>query len=174
MYKVGDLILYGNNGVCRIADITTRSFSETDQEQLYYIIKPLYQDCMISTPVNAVRVFMRPIITKDEAERLIDKIPSVCAKEYHSPVLRQLTEHYEASLQSHDCEDLIELTMSLYMKKQTAEQQKRKFGAVDERFMKRAEDLLFGELAAALGIEKDKVPEYIAERLEEEHNDGNI
>ena len=33
---------------------------------------------------------------------------------------------------------------------------------VDERFMKQAEQLLFGELAAALGITPEQVPGYIA------------
>ena len=36
---------------------------------------------------------------------------------------------------------------------------------IDERFMRRAEELLFGELAVALGIEREDVPDYIAGRL---------
>lgn len=32
--------------------------------------------------------------------------------------------------------------------------------------MKRAEDLLFRELAAALGIPREEVPDYIARRVE--------
>jgi len=68
--------------------------------------------------------------------------------------------------------DLVKLSMSLRAKKQGLEQQKRKFGAVDERFMKRAEELLFGELAAALDISKDRVPEYIADRVSEKRSDN--
>ena len=36
---------------------------------------------------------------------------------------------------------------------------------IDERFMRRAEELLFGELAVALEIEREDVPAYLAERL---------
>ena len=36
-----------------------------------------------------------------------------------------------------------------------------KLGVVDQRYMKRAEDLLYGELAVALGIERDEVLPYI-------------
>jgi len=39
---------------------------------------------------------------------------------------------------------------------------------VDERFMKRAEELLFGELAAALDIPPESVPGYIEARLKSE------
>ena len=98
-------------------------------------------------------------------------IPAIRVEAYHNRDLNQLAEHYKASLSTHDCSDLIELSMSIYAKKQFAEQQKRKFGVVDEKFMKRAEDLLFGELAAALNIPKDQVPEYIAERVEEKRRD---
>ena len=38
--------------------------------------------------------------------------------------------------------------------------------------MKRAEELLFGELAAALDIPKDRVPEYIADRVSEKRSDN--
>jgi CarD family transcriptional regulator len=56
--------------------------------------------------------------------------------------------------------------MSLYDKRREVANEKKKFGAVNERFMKRAEDLLFGELGAALGIPRDEVPDYISSRID--------
>ena len=165
MYKIGDLVLYSSTGVCRITDIAARNFSGKDKDQLYYILKPLYQDCVISTPVGQQKVFMRPIITKADALALIDTIPTIQAEAYHNRVLRELTEHYEAYLKGHDCAALLELTMSIYAKKKQAEAENRKFGAVDERFMKRAEDLLFGELAAALEISRENVLDFISARI---------
>ena len=85
---------------------------------------------------------------------------------YHNSVLRELEEHYNVYLKSHDCGDLLELGRSIYIKKQELLSQHRKFGAVDERFMKRAEDLLYGELAVALDIDKNQVETYIAERVD--------
>ena len=167
MYKIGDLILYGSTGVCRVADIVTRDSSCQEKEQLFYILQPLYQDCIISTPVDTKKVFMRPVISKDEAIRLIDMIPSISAEAYYNNALSQLTEHYEASMKTHECSDLIQLTMSIYVKKKEAEQQRRKLGAVDERFMKRGEELLYGELAVALDIPKNEVPQFIAGRVDE-------
>jgi CarD family transcriptional regulator len=60
---------------------------------------------------------------------------------------------------------LLELTISIYTKKQHLEQHNQKFGAVDKRLMKQAEELLFGELATALNISKDAVQNYIASRV---------
>lgn len=168
MYQVGDLVFYGDMGVCRITDISTQELSGAMKKQLYYILLPLYQQCVIYAPVHDGKVFMRPVISKQEADEMIDSIPSIHAEAYHNRVLGQLSEHYEESLRSHDCMDLIKLTMSIYAKKQDVEAHKRKFGSVDEKFMKRAEDLLFGEFAAVLGIAKEKVPTYIESRVSTE------
>ena len=167
VYKIGDLIIYGNNGVCRVEDITSIDHDEIDNENLYYVLMPLYNTCTIYAPTDSTKVFMRPIVTKKEAEKLIDMIPSMKAEIYHNSAMNQLTEHYKASFESHECEDLIELCMSIYAKKQDAEEQNKKLGAIDEKFMKRAEELLFGELATALGIDKEQVPDYIENRIGE-------
>jgi len=60
-------------------------------------------------------------------------IPTIRAEAYHSQILNEFTEYYEKSLKTYDCTELIELTMSIYAKKQYVEQQKRKFRAVDEQ-----------------------------------------
>lgn len=165
MYNVGDLLIYGSTGVCRVEELKEQVFPTTGEKRLYYVLSPLYEDCTISTPVDGGKVFIRPIISREEAESVIEHIPQIHAEIYHSRVTRELSEHYETILKSHDCNSLVELTMSIYAKKQKMLEQKRKFGSVDERFLKRAEDLLFGELAAALDIPKDSVQKYIEEKL---------
>ena len=165
LYQVGDRIIYGSNGVCAIEEIKMIEVPHTDEEKAYYIIKPIYQECRISVPVDT-KMFIRPIISKDEALALIDGIPQVDAQPYFNTALRQLQDHYEKKLSSHSCTDLIELTISLHRKKQQLLEQKRKFGAIDERYMKRAEDLLFGELSVVLDIPKNEVRQFISSRLE--------
>ena len=43
--------------------------------------------------------------------------------------------------------------------------QKRKFGAIDERYMKRAEDLLFGELSVVLDATKGEIRQMVNDKL---------
>ncbi len=158
MYQPGDLVVYGRTGVCRVEGI------RREKGQDYYALKPLYQTCDILTPVEG-KVFIRPVLTRQEAEALIDCIPEMEVEVCEGKPLRELTEHYQAAIATHDCRDLIELTMATYTKKKTAEKEKRKFGAVDERFMKEGEALLFGELAVALDVPVEEVPKYIGQRL---------
>jgi CarD family transcriptional regulator len=165
MYQPGELILYGRTGVCRVEEIT-RVKPRGEEEHMYYVLKPLYhQSCNITIPVGSTKVFSRPIISKEEAQKVIAAIPTVHPEVYHNRNLNQLREYYRSCMETYDCADLIKLTMSLYVKKKEAEAQKRKFGAVDERFMKEAEELLFGELAAALEIPKEEVRGHIEKTL---------
>jgi len=164
MYQSGDMIIYGNTGVCEVLETTTPDY-EKDKSKLYYVLKPRYQDGVILTPVDT-KVYMRPILSKEEVDALIEKIPTIEAQPYHNKAIRELEEHYNTYLKSHDCEALLELAMSIYSKKCDLLSQHRKFGAVDERFMKRAEDLLDGEFAVALGIEKNEVRAYISAHVD--------
>ena len=161
MYAVGDLILYGRTGVCRVEEIDEDAPRNAEEARQYYRLRPLYQNCSIRVPVANGKIFSRPIVSRGEAESLIRRMPELEAEPYYNRNLNQLREHYRQHLEGGRCEDLVRLTKSLYRKKQEAEASRRKFGSVDERFMKEAEDLLFGELAAALGIERGAVERYI-------------
>ena len=169
MYQIGDLVIYGSTGVCRVENITALEDKSALQGLLsnrrYYTLQPLYQSGTIYTPVDNPKIFMRHVISKEKAESLIALIPTIKAEAYHSTRTQELKEHYEAATRTHDCADLIELSMSIYAKKKYIEQQKGKFGQVDERYMKLAEDLLYGEFAAVLGIPKEDVQDYIAKKV---------
>ena len=166
MYQIGELVQYGSTGVCRISESQPQTLPNSEEERLYYVLVPLYKACVISVPVDSDKVFMRPIITRDEAEQLIRLIPTLQFPAYHNRAAKELAGHYDTLLKSHNCEDWIQLTMSIYTKKQDQLNKKRRFGSVDERFLKQAEDLLFGEFAAALEIPKEEVQGYIASKVE--------
>ena len=166
MYQTGDLILYGGTGVCRVTDIITKKLSRTEPERQYYVLAPLYQTGTITTPVDNGKVLTRPVITKDQAIDLIDQIPTIQVEAYHNQNLQQLENHYRTEMNALDCLSLLRLTMSTYRKKIEREGKKLKFGAVDRRYMERAENLLYGELAVALGIGRDSVQDFIAQRLQ--------
>ena len=42
MYKIGDTVIYRNDGVCTIAEITVRMFKEKETE--YYVLNPVHNE----------------------------------------------------------------------------------------------------------------------------------
>ena len=164
MYQKGDLVVYANMGVCRVLDAAVPDFCAPGEERTYYILEPRGESGRVYVPTDA-NVYMRPAMTREEANRLIDRIPTVQAEPCHSTVLQELNAHYSEALKSHSCEELIGLLMSIYAKKQYRARHNQKMGALDESYRKRGEALLYGELSAALDIPEEQVPEYIKNRI---------
>lgn len=162
MFKIGEWIFYGNSGACRIEDIRTVDSSGTDKARLHYILRPINQNCMIFTPIDSEKNPMRRIISKDEANRLIDTIPSMQTEVYECQDWRQLSEYYSALVKSCECSQLLKLTMSIQQKKE----QKCKLNSTDEKYLRMGEALLLGELSAALNIPQCDVPIYIKKRVQ--------
>ena len=165
MYSVGEKIMYGGTGVCVIEDITMVKLTGMEQPRQYYTLRPLYQSGTIQTPVDNTKVPIRPVMTRSEAEKLVDGMPNVTAPICYEKNLSALRNHYQQQMSTFESMDLLRMTKSIYAKKKDAESRQKKIGMTDEKFLRRAEDLLFGELAVALGIARDEVRGYIDRRL---------
>lgn len=165
MFCEGEYVVYGDLGVCRVEGVTQRRFEVLDAAHLYYVLAPVYQGGVLYIPADNPRIFLRAVISAEEANRLIDAIPTIEGEAFHSRSAQELSAHYEQALRTHDCADLIRLTASIYAKKQDLASRKKRMGRVDEHFMKKAKDSLNGEFAIALGIPREDVPAYISRRI---------
>ncbi len=165
MFKTGEIVCYGRVGVCRVTAVEEKSLPPKGERRRCYVLKPLYQDCTITTPVEGGKISIRPVMSAAEANALIDSIPERNDEAFFSRNLGRLKDHYRQIVDRQDSAQLLGLTISLFRKREEAKSSGRKFGVVDERFMKEAEQLLFGELSVALDIPYDEVINYIATRL---------
>mgnify|MGYP001623776734 FL=1 len=166
MFQEGDLVVYGSSGVCRVVRIGALESRAADPNRQYYTLQPLFESERIYTPVDS-GVFMRPAMTKEEAQNLIRQIPEIDGDVCTERNPANLRIHYEASLQSHECRELIRMIKGIRRKTRETEKKGRKMGQVDQRYRKKAEGLLHGELAIALGIPREEVEDYIHSALEE-------
>lgn len=164
LFNIGDLIIYGDEGVCRVEEISVPDLPDVSPDRLYYTLSPLYREGRIYIPVDTA-VFMRPVISQSEADELIGQIPEIGPCPCGDKSLRALSEYYEEFLSSHSCADLIQLILTIYDKEQAVAGSRKKLGLIDERYMKRAEEMLHGEFAVALGLDRDEVKEHIETQL---------
>ncbi len=165
MFEIGDLIMYGARGVCRVTEITELDWSSAEHGRKYYVLDPLYKSDVIYVPIDNDKVYMRPVMSKEEVLALIDSMPEIETDKRKARSIQQLARFYQAAIDSHECEDLVRLTKSIHSKKKEAEKQNKQLGQIDIRYMEHAEDLLFGEIAAVLEIPRDSVIDFIDERL---------
>lgn len=169
MYKIGEFIIYGSNGVCEIKNIGTLNIRGIDKENTYYTLMPIDEKGKIFVPIDT-KVFMRNIITCEEAHRLIKLIPSIEEKQCTESSIRLLQDYYQNLLKTHDCMDLLTVISSINDKKTNVKKNGKKLGQIDGKFMKIAEDLINDEFSVALGIPRDEIEEYVENKIKEFKN----
>ena len=162
MYSVGDKIIYGENGVCTVSKIAPLAMSGTSPDKLFYHLEPLIGSGIYYTPVDS-GAFMRPVITREEAEALIDAIPGIEPAICHDTRFNHVDAFYKELFRQHSCEALVSIVKGLH---QRMTERKTKSSRA-EITMKRAKDILHGELSIALGMDVAEIEDYIRQRVEQ-------
>lgn len=165
MFKIGEYIVYGMNGVCRVEEIGPMNMSGIDSDKVYYTLLPLYtRGSRVFTPVDNQKVVMRPVISKQEVCKLIDEMKDIEQIEVSDDKKRELA--YKEAVKSCDCRELIRIINTVLKRKEERLAQGKKMSACDERYLKQALDTLYGEFAISLKIEKGEVEDFITHRVE--------
>lgn len=164
MFKIGDYIVHGRNGVCKVEDITHIDISGADKDQLYYTLVPMKSmGSKIFYPVDSDRIVMRPVVSKDEAENIVSEIEAIEPMWIDND--RQRENKYKEAIDSCDCRNLICIIKTLYERTKEREAQGKRMTYVDEKYFREAKDTLYQEFSIALGIEKGDVETYIKENM---------
>ena len=156
MYKIGSIVVYGTEGLCKICDITERTFGKETSE--YYVLSPLANEAeTVFVPKNNEKVLkrMRPILSKERASELLEAAPSEYGEWVENDRERQ--QIYKQILLCGSSEDLLMMTRALYLHQIELLERGKKLHAADERFLKDAEKMLFEELAYVFGITVSEV-----------------
>lgn len=164
MFQVDDLIIYGSEGVCRVEAIGQPDSFDGLQEKDYYTLNPLYKHGKVYIPVDST-VFMRRIMSRQEVMDLIDRIPEIDDTIIENRNIRMLSDEYQNALKTHDCEEMIRVIKSIENKRGVMAEKGKKLGQVDEKFLKKASELLYGEFAAVLEISKEEVSEFLRSKI---------
>jgi CarD family transcriptional regulator len=164
MFNSGDHVVYGNNGVCIVENVGTVNLSGINKESQYYTLIPLYsRNSKVFAPVDNVKTVIRKVISKNEALDLLDNLISLELVEIDDYKKRE--EYYKKVIHDCECVELIRIIKTLYLNKQTRIAQGKKNTALDEKYLRLAQENLYGELAVALDIEKSGVIDVISKKV---------
>jgi len=164
MFEKGDYVVYGSNGICCVAGITTIDIAGIPKDRLYYILRPEGRtESKIFIPVDNQKSMLRKVISKREAEELIEEIPEIAPLDIDNDKFRE--EKYKKCIQSCDCRELICIIKTIYLRDKKRMEQGKKAMAVDERYLRLAEENLYTELSMLLGIPKNNMESYITSRI---------
>ena len=163
MYKIGEKVVYGTNGVFEIEDV--REENVLGETHKYYVMRPAGEkrESFVFVPVDneALTSQMRYPITKKNAEKLIKEIPDIPAAEWKKDS-KQRTDNYKKLIGSANHRDIISVIKSVWLNCESRKNEGKKAYVSDESMIKRAEAILYSELAASLGIPECEVADYIS------------
>ncbi len=164
MYQVNDSIVYGTYGVCRITEITQRSFRGNKVD--YYVLKPVHDDnSTFFVPVNneALVEKMRCILSEDEIYRILRKTAEASVSWVEDAGTRK--ELFQQALSQGDRGEVLALIKALHLHQEELQQKGKHLHVADERFLRDAEKMLYDEFSLVLHIDRDQVLPFILEKI---------
>ena len=162
MFKAGDYVVYGNAGVCKVESIGPLSIGKEDKD--YYTLVPVYgRNSRIYALVDNDKVVIRPIMTKQESDALIDEMEEIDMLLIGNEKKRE--EIYKETMKTCDCKAWVQIIKTLSLRKEERLSKGKKVPSSDERYLSMAKDNLYGELACSLHMPKDEVGEFIIEKM---------
>ncbi|MCR5174427.1 MAG: CarD family transcriptional regulator [Oscillospiraceae bacterium] len=165
MFRVGEVVLFGAEGVFRVDEIAPKKIGKTVTE--YYVLRSLYRSSnVLYIPVGhgGLEEKMYPVMSRKEIDELIDRLPSAGVSWVDNENERKL--RFKEILSCGDRMAVAGLIKTLYEHRLNQEKTGKKMHLSDERFLKDAERLLYDEIAHVMEIEPNQVVSYIGGRLD--------
>lgn len=164
MWKLDDIVIYGSAGICKVTDIRDEQFA--GEVKKYYVLKPLFDDkntFFVPSFNEVLMAKIRPIMTKEEALKLIHSMPHILPEWVDNDKLRQ--ERYRGILESGDRAKIVSVIKALRERRDLLTEKGKKLRTSDEIFMHSAEHIIENECAHVFGIARLEVQEFIAKEL---------
>lgn len=171
-HPIGETVLYGVEGVCRITGTQRRNLSGLQLD--YYVLQPVYNpQAKVLVPVQNEQLTskMIPLLSAGEINELIRSMPSGADLPWEeNDTLRR--EQFKEILLHGDRRAVICLIKTLYLHQQALAEKGKKQHAADERFLKDAEKKLYEEFAYVLHLEREQVLPFILEQIREQERNN--
>jgi CarD family transcriptional regulator len=164
MFNIGDLILYSTHGICRIDDICEKTF--LGDTKRYYVLHPMGDSRLsISTPVDSDKVAMLELLSKEEAEEILNsfKQPGIDWIDTDN----ERNEAYSKTVKKGNRKMISMIANTLMRQKINTEKKGRKFHEKDKKLLTSIQSVLFGELAFSLNTTSEAIHEKITEYMNE-------
>ncbi len=164
MYSLQSFVRYGANGVFQIKEIVSKQLSRKEVRQYYVLERVFGVETRITTPIDNPN--LRAILSKAEMLHLLEELPKLSSAWIEDRHLR--SDAFRSVLASNDMRQLAQMIQTIYWKKREKEQAKKQLSNEDLEFFAQAEAILCEEIALALGMEKEAVPDYLLSHVKEE------
>jgi len=165
MFKKDDIVIYSGYGLCQVVDVTTMNMNGIPKDKLYYTLHQLSGNGgTIYTPVEHKEKVLREVITREEAQELIEGMDEIEDLWVTDERLRE--NQYKEAVKSCNCREWIRIIKCLYSRKQDRLAQGKKMTSVDEKYFNIAKECLYSELSISMDIPMEDMEAYITDKID--------
>ncbi len=161
LYKIGDMVMYGTNGICAVTDIQKMMFPMETEERTYYVLKPVStRNSTLFVPEDNEQLMskVRHLLSREEIDAAI--VQSDKSAKWIEDRNARFT-YFNSVLKSANPKELLSVIRCIYLRKQDVLASGKKMASADETVLASAEKLVREEFAYSLGIPEADVGEYI-------------
>lgn len=159
-FELNECVTYRKNGVCKIVDITEQNFAGQGKKY-YYVLQSVYDANMkVFVPMGSdIETEISRVLTVDELHTVIEQSRNV-EFEWIGDCKKRAT-FFDEIIRKRDKAQIIWIIKTVSSYKEKIEEQKKKMKATDLKYLKLAENIIFGEFSFVLDIPRDDVMAYI-------------
>ncbi len=161
-FNAGEILVYRVYGLCKVKEIKEMTFSKNEAPQEYYVLVPVSgMPSLYYVPVGnekAASRLRRPL-TAEELDTVLSRVRDEKCQWIENRQLR--SEFFNSVLSRGVTSELLSLIRCIYCRKSELSEKGKRLSTTDENIFSSAEKLLFEEIAFVLGIEKEKVSDYL-------------
>lgn len=167
MYQIGDQVVYGIHGVCKIVDQEERVVDR--KTVTYLVLEPVDQESsryLIPTHNASAMAKLRPMLTVEELQSLLHSEEIRDGGWIREENLRKNT--YRELITSGDRVELLKMLHSLYSHKKNQISAGKKVHLADDNFLRDAEKLLASEISVVMNLPAEEARAYLRKALNAE------
>lgn len=165
MFSIGDTVVYGTQGVCRIEGTQTKRIRGEYVD--YLVLRPVYDsNSTVFVPKNNEKLLskMREILPADEIYRIIRELPEKDPVWIDDDNIRKAK--YQEVIDEGDRSKIMLIIKTLHQHRIKQQEKGRRLHQPDEYILGQAEKLLYNEFALVLDIQPDEVVPFIMKQIE--------
>lgn len=165
MFAINEYVYYASEGVCRVADICFAPLKGMPEDRQYYILHPLRNNGVLYVPTDSDNVFLRRLLTADEAEQLLNEIPD--AQVFEEPNAKALRLRYIEAMHTHEPTEWVRVikTVRRRMEHLAGAARTQRISETERGFAEDAKRFLYSELSLALNVPIAEMEQYITRHI---------
>lgn len=159
MFEENSYVMYKKN-VCKVRGIRHNKMNEND----YYILLPIDDISLtIDVPTDNHMGYLRNIISKEKAEKIVKNIKSIEPLENINEKNAEST--YKELIHKGNHDDLVRIIKTSYLRNEVRINDRKKTSEKDTKYFDLAEKYLYNELSFALNKTFEETKEYIVKSM---------